>query len=169
EKLEKQQMKMTLLIKNVDKTINARKGLIIMKDKEKFEGIKQNLIQENEKKYGTEIRQKYGEKAVKESNEKFMGLSEEDYAKMQETAQKINALLEKAVLNGEDPAGETGKEIAALHREWLGFTWKGYSPEAHIGLTQMYLDDERFTKYYDKNVKGCAEFLNKAVKSMLGK
>ncbi|MDP4108592.1 MAG: MerR family transcriptional regulator, partial [Bacillota bacterium] len=66
EKLEKQQMKLTLLIKNVDKTINARKGLIIMKDKEKFEGIKQNLIQENEKKYGAEIRQKYGEKAVKE-------------------------------------------------------------------------------------------------------
>ena len=32
-----------------------------MSNKEKFQGFKQKLVEENEKKYGQEIREKYGE------------------------------------------------------------------------------------------------------------
>ena len=168
EELIKRQERLFLLIRNVDKTIKSKKGMIMMNDNEKFAGFKKELISENESKYGAEIREKYGDAAVNESNEKLQHISQGDYDRMQETAQKINMLLEKAVLAGDDPAGEKGKEIAALHKEWLGFTWPQYSPGAHAGLAQMYVDDERFTEYYDKNVKGCADFLRQAVLSWLG-
>ena len=36
-----------------------------MSAEEKFEGFKKNIIQENEKKYGKEIREKYGEPDTK--------------------------------------------------------------------------------------------------------
>lgn len=160
--------RLSVLIGNVDKTILAQKGLTEMNDKEKFEGFKKDLIDRNEKQYGAEIREKYGEQTVKESNRKLMNLSQEAYDRMQKTGEKISRLLEQVVRENADPAGEEGKKIAALHREWLGFTWPQYSPEAHAGLTQMYVDDERFTAYYDKNVKGCAAFLRKAVLAWLG-
>lgn len=134
-----------------------------MSDKEKFEGFKKELIEKNEKKYGAEIRGKYGNDMVEESNVRLMGLSEEQYNRMQELGEEIQALLEESVRNHEYVEDEIGEKVAMLHKEWLGFTWPTYSPQAHRGLVQMYTADERFKVYYDKNVEGCAEFLKRAV------
>lgn len=71
--------------------------------------------------------------------------------------------LEEAVKEGAKPDSETGKRIVMLHKEWLGFTWKEYTAQAHNGLVQMYLADDRFLQYYNRNVNGCAEFLVAAV------
>lgn len=166
--LLRRQERLSLLIRNVDRTIQAQKGGTPMNDKEKFEGFKRALVEENEARYGAEIRQKYGAGAVERSNARLMNLTEDAYRRMQETAEKIGALLERAVRSGADPAGEAGKEIAALHKEWLAFTWPNYSPKAHAGLADLYVADERFTAYYDKNVKGCAAFLNRALHAWLG-
>lgn len=62
-----------------------------------------------------------------------------------------------------DPAGELAQEAADLHRQWLMFFWDGYTREAHEGIVQMYVDDERFKAYYDKTQPGLAEFLRKVV------
>ena len=86
---------------------------------------------------------------------------------MQALAEEINSWLENAVQNEEDPAGETGQKLAAMHKEWLTLTWPNYSKEAHAGVVQMYVDDERFTAFYDKNVTGCARFLRDAVLAYL--
>ena len=37
--------------------------------------------------------------------------------------------------------------------------WDKYSKEAHIGVTQMYVDDPRFSEYYERIAPGCAVFL----------
>ena len=42
-----------------------------MSDKEKFEGFKKKMIDDNEKKYGKEIREKYGNDTVEKSNKKI--------------------------------------------------------------------------------------------------
>jgi hypothetical protein len=62
-----------------------------------------------------------------------------------------------------DPAGELAQKAADLHKQWLTFYWNDYSKEAHAGLAQMYVDDERFTAYYDKEQPGTAEFLRDAI------
>lgn len=163
EKLQKQEQRIQLLIQTVKKTILKEQGGIFMSDKEKFTGFKKELIEKNEAQYGAEIRKKYGDKEVDESNRKMMNLSEEEYEKIQSIAEEIKVRLEKAVSENADAKGSTGKEIVELHKSWLGYTWASYSAKAHCGLGEMYVADERFTKYYDDKVKGCAEFLRDAI------
>jgi DNA-binding transcriptional MerR regulator len=50
------------LILTVEKTLKYNKGEIEMSNKEKFEGFKEALVEDNEKKYKEEIRKKYGER-----------------------------------------------------------------------------------------------------------
>lgn len=163
EKLIEKRRQIDLLIENVKKTIGKEEGKNKMSDQEKFEGFKKELVEKNEQKYGKEVREKYGDEVVDQSNAKMMGLTEEQYSHMQELGEKINLLLEEAVKNHEYVEDEIGEQVALLHKEWLGYTWPTYSTQAHRGLVQMYVLDERFKAYYDKNVEGCAEFLKQAV------
>ena len=163
EKLIEKRRQIDLLIENVKKTIGKEEGKNKMSDREKFEGFKKELVEKNEQKYGKEVREKYGDEVVDQSNAKMMGLTEEQYTHMQELGEKINLLLEEAVKNHEYVEDEIGERVALLHKEWLGYTWQTYSTQAHRGLVQMYVLDERFKAYYDKNVEGCAEFLKRAV------
>lgn len=162
-RLQDDQARMGRLIHTVQRTIQSEEGGIPMRDKEKFEGFKKALVEENERKYGKEIREKYGEQAVNESNASMMNLTQAEYDAMQALGAELQEKLERAVRERESPAGETGKSIALLHKRWLGYTWGHYSPSAHAGLAQMYVDDDRFTAYYDKQVSGCAQFLRDAV------
>lgn len=161
--LQAQRVQLERLIGNVEKTIQKEEGNITMTDAEKFEGLKKQLIDDNEKQYGDEIRGKYGDSAVDASNAKMAGMSQAKFDAMQADAQAILEKLKQAVMAGEAPSGDAGREIALLHKKWLGYTWPQYSVEAHLGLAQMYLADERFTAYYDKACPGAAQFLADAV------
>lgn len=70
QKLLEKREQLDLLISNVDKTISLTEGRITMSNKEKFEGFKQKLVDDNEMKYGKEAREKYGDDAVNKSNQK---------------------------------------------------------------------------------------------------
>lgn len=131
-------------------------------DKEKFEGFKKNLIDENEKKYGKEIREKYGDSTVDSSNAKMLNMTQEQYEELEELSKEVIDTFKEAYATG-DPAGELAQKAADLHRQWLSFTWPKYSKEAHAGVAQMYVDDERFTKYYDQHQPGLSQFLRDAV------
>lgn len=135
-----------------------------MKDKMEFEAFKKQGVEENEKTYGREARERYGDKAVDEANQKMLGLSEAEYQRFKELEEEVLCCLEAAVTNEIFPESEEGKRIVQLHKEWLGFTWKQYSPQAHKGLAEMYLADERFMAYYDRTVSGCTKFLVEAVR-----
>lgn len=163
EALLKRQAQTARLIETVRRTIEQEKGGRPMTDAEKFEGFKEKLIQENEERYGKEVREKYGEEAVEASNAKMMNMSRQDYDAMQALGAEILQRLEVAVKAGEVPGSQEGGEITRLHRKWLGYTWGQYSAAAHRGLGDMYVADERFTAYYDQNVPGCARFLRDAI------
>lgn len=166
--LKERREQLDRLIETVNKTILTEEGKTAMTDREKFEGFKSRAIEENEKKYGAEIREKYGDKTVDAGNEKFGNLTPEQYRRMQELEARLLSGLEQAVRNGSDPAGETGKKLAEMHREWLTFVWPEYTEQAHAGLVRMYVEDERFRKHYDGGVKGCAAFLRDAVLAHTG-
>lgn len=156
------------LLTTLDKTILTEEGKCTMTDAEKFEGFKQKLVDENEAQYGAETREKYGDAAVEASNAKLMGLSPEQYDAMQAVGAQINAALTAAVRAGEAPGGPEGRRIAGLHKQWLCYTWPKYTPQAHRGLAEMYVADERFTAYYDAETPGCAAFLRDAVAAFTG-
>jgi DNA-binding transcriptional MerR regulator len=159
--LEKEQL--ISLINNVEKTIMSKERKIKMTNEEKFGGFKKRLINENEEKYGQEIRKLYGEDTVKKSNERVKNMNKEDHENMKKVEDELIKTLQEAMKSG-DPAGELAQKAADLHRQWLSFYWGSYSKEAHAGLVRMYVTDERFKQYYDdKNQPGTAEFLREAV------
>ena len=161
--LEEQKSNIDSLIQNIKMTLLAMEGEYEMADKERFEAFKEDLIKENEAKYGAEIREKYGDETIDASNAKIMGMSEEKYDRFKALEEEIKAKLNEAVAAKMNPADEIGKTITQLHKEWIMMTWKTYSSEAHKGLSKMYAFDDRFKSYYDSKLEGCAEFLQKAI------
>jgi len=133
-----------------------------MSDKEKFEGFKKTMIEDNEKKYSEEIRKKYGEEAVNKSKNKLKNMTKEQYAEIEALSNSVLETLKKAYATC-NPAGELSQKAADLHRQWLSFYWDNYSKEAHANIAQMYVDDERFIAYYDKIQPGASAFLRDAI------
>ncbi len=162
EKLLAKREQLDMLIANIDKTIEASEGRIKMTDNEKFIGFKQKMIDDNEKKYGKEIREKYGDEVINQSNNKIKGMTEEQYAQLEKIGASVIDTLKAAFATG-NPAGELAQKTADLHRQWLSFSMSSYSKEVHAGIAQMYVCDDRFKAYYDKEQPGSAEFLRDAI------
>ena len=162
EKLLLKIEQLNLLVVNVDKTIELTEGRIKMSDKEKFDGFKEKLVDDNEKLYGKEIRAKYGDEVVNKSNNKLKNMTQDEHDKVTKLANEVIETLDEAFKTG-DSAGELAQKAAEMHRQWLSFYWGSYTKAAHAGVAQMYVDDERFTAYYDKKQPGTAKFLRDAV------
>ena len=133
-----------------------------MTQNENFEVFKQSLIDENERKYGAEIRKKYGDKTVDESNAHLNALSQERYNESECLRLELERTLKTAFDSG-DPAGELAQRACDIHRQWLCVFYPNYSKEYHKGLGEMYVTDERFSANYDKLAPGCTEFFRDAI------
>lgn len=162
ETLTQKRNRIDLLIENVTKTIQTIKGEIIMTDNEKFEGFKQNLINENEAKYGKEIREKYGDDAVNASNAKVKGMTKEQHEEVVSLQLEFEETL-KSAFETKDPASDLAQKACELHKQWLCYFYDGYCKEYHKGLGEMYVADERFRVHYDKLAPNCTEFLRDAI------
>ncbi|RSU09862.1 MerR family transcriptional regulator [Vagococcus elongatus] len=150
------------LLDLVDQSIMEKEGRINMSDKQKFEAFKKQQLEDNEKNYGKEIREKYGEKQVEASNRQFLNMSEKDYQERQEVEKELFELLSKhQKIN--IPSTEAEK-IFRLHKAWISQAWGRYSAESHKGVAQMYVESEEFTCYYDeRTVEGAARFLRDVI------
>ncbi len=165
--LEKQRADTEALIRTLKKTIQSMKGECEMSDRERFQALKEKAVHANEEAYGVEARKKYGDDQIHESNRKMLNMTEVQWDRFMELEKAILQRLEECVKKGVSADSAEAKEIVAMHKEWLCMTWKQYRVEAHKGVAAMYVADERFTKYYDRNVTGCAKLLNKAVQHWL--
>ena len=92
----------------------------------------------------------------------LMKMSEEEYNEADALAKEIIEQLIAAKKIG-DPSSKEAQALAELHKKWLSIYWDKYSKEAHAGVAQMYVCDERFKEYYDKHGEGLAEFLRDAI------
>jgi DNA-binding transcriptional MerR regulator len=167
EQLLDKRSQLDRLIANVEMTIASNEGRITMTDKEKFEGFKQKMVEDNEQKYGKEIREKYGDNAINNSNQKVLNMTQEQHDEVTRLAEELHSVLAEAYKTG-DPSSDLAQKAADLHKRWLTYYWIEYSKEAHAGLAQMYVDDKRFTAYYDKEQPGTAEFLRDAIHIFTG-
>ena len=165
--LEEEKKKIDSMINSVKLSIKSLKGEYNMSDKDKFEVFKKNLIDKNERTYGKEIREKYGDDSIDESNRKMLNMNEEDYKIFKELEENILTLVEKCVKENLDLDSKEAKELANMHQKWMKMTWNKYSVEAHKSLAMMYTMDERFKEYYDRNIEGCADYLSMAIENNL--
>ena len=161
--LEEERERIQGLIFSVKETILTQERNEIMSDEKKFEAFKRDALEEYGRTYEAESREKYGDAEVDGMIARIKGVPLEQYAEWERLGREILEKLPAAVAAGADPAGEKGKEIAELHRRWLTITGSKYDVQRHRGLAELYIQDERFTAYYDRERPGCAQFLRDAV------
>ncbi|MDL4843139.1 MerR family transcriptional regulator [Aquibacillus rhizosphaerae] len=145
------------MIEMINKTIQHVNGEVNMTNKEKFEGFDFSYNP-----YEKEARERWGDKAVDNSNVKIDSLSDNQQKllsnKMNEIYRNLANLLEYAP--------ESDKTQKAI-KEWYDFlnneTGHHYSLEAFKGLGQIYVADERFTENIDKFGEGLAVYMCNAM------
>ncbi len=171
EKYKLQRQHIDDIIKNIELSLKDIKGEIKMSNQDKFktiqefENFKDKILSDNEKKYGEEMRAKpsqYDPEMVKYSQNKVKNMSKEEFDEIENLRKDIQQLLEENA-NNETFDSEIAELIYNKHKQWLFFYWGKYSVETHRGVCDMYILDERFKKYYDANINGCAEFLRTCV------
>ena len=161
--LEQERSRLNALIRSVQNTISAQERKIMMNDQEKFEALKQRIITTHEERYGREARAQYGDQMVDAAQAAVRNLTQEQYREWTKLGEEIRQRLEEAVRSSLQPDSLAGREITQLHRRWLTLTGTAYDPAMHKGLAQLYIQDARFSAYYDRTVSGCARFLCEAV------
>lgn len=160
--LLKKQTRLAEILETLEKTIEAKRGGSTMTNEEKFTGLKKQIIAENEERYGAEVRDTYGDALVDASNAKMMGLSEQDFEEMKRVEVELLEILKRATPTN-DLESQDAKQMVTLHKAWLNYTWPQYSADAHKGLAEMYVADERFSQYYNQHVPGAAKYLRDSI------
>ena len=73
--IQKKRDQLNTLLTTIDQTIAYQKGVVKMKNEDKFKGLIEQEIESNESKYGDEIRDKYGDSVVDASYAKMRKMS----------------------------------------------------------------------------------------------
>jgi DNA-binding transcriptional MerR regulator len=162
QQLIEKQKRIQTLIATVTKTIKAKERGLLMNDQEKFEGFKKKLVEDNEQRYGNEIREKYGDEVINQSYQKVKNMTKADYSAVTALEQQMMNQLKEA-FKTQDPGHPSTQAAVDLHRQWLSFYWDDYSKKAHAEVAQMYVADQRFKDYYDQQEPGLAAFLKEAI------
>lgn len=109
--------------------------------------------------YAAEAEQRWGHtEAYRQSQERVKRLTKEDWERIKNEG---DALLRKLVSQMEakaDPASPQVQELIAQHYDGLR-TFYEPNLELYAGLANMYVDDARFTAFYDKYASGLAAYL----------
>jgi DNA-binding transcriptional MerR regulator len=143
------------MLNTIDKTIQHSKGEIHMTNQEKFQGF-----DFSKNPYEQEARERWGDKAVDDSQARFGKMSADD---QQAFGQSMNELYTRlAALRHNSPESD---ESQLAIKEWYDMLNQvgSYSLEAFKGLGQMYVDDVRFTKNIDKFGEGLAQYMRDAM------
>ncbi len=143
--LEAQKAHTEALIGLVRRSITAMKGEEAMTDAEKFQAFKEHVVERQEKMYGAEAREKYGDSQVDAARQKVLDMTPETYERFENLGKEIRLRLAEAVTAGVSPESPEAERIVMLHKEWLGMTWKTYTEEAHRAMADLYMADERLT------------------------
>ena len=152
-------------IANVRRTLDHVQKEQTMDDRERFEGLKRETINHNEQTFGKEARQRHGEAAVDAANEALLAMDEQTWNDMNALEGRILELLRAAQTTG-DVTGEAARALVSAHARWLQMHWGAgaYNAEAHRGLADGYLHDDRFVAYYDNACgAGATQFLRDAI------
>lgn len=152
--LEKRR-RMDDMITMIEKTIQNTKGEFNMSNKEKFAGF-----DFSHNPHEQEARERWGNNAVDDSNEKINNMPKDQQKVLRE---EFDAIYEKlATLRHLPPESNAAKAAIEVWYDYLNKVGN-FSLDAFKGLGQVYVDDERFTKNIDQYGDGLAVFMRDAM------
>ncbi|MFB7273981.1 TipAS antibiotic-recognition domain-containing protein [Streptomyces sp. NPDC056244] len=113
--------------------------------------------------YEQEVTERWGREAYEKGDRWWRSLSEQERKEFQDRHEAIARDWGRAKEAGLAPDSDEAQDIARRHCAWLSVTVETTKSYV-IGVTKMYVDDERFTAAYDKYRKGTAVLVRDAMK-----
>lgn len=159
--LNLRKIKLEQLVNNVQNTIKTLKGESTMSDKDKFKGLKEELIRKNDKEYKDEVISKWSEEKYETSQNMFMDMTKEKFDHFNNLFIEIIEVLKK--IKQDENNEDLKKKVAFLHKEWLTLAWGYYDRSIHLNIVDMYIQDERFEKTFNEYGLGLTKILRDAV------
>jgi DNA-binding transcriptional MerR regulator len=157
--LDLKKRRLERLMRTIDKTMFTLKGGETMSNDDTFSAFNDPAYQ----KHKDEVQQRWGDTdAYKQSKVRVGKMSKADLERVkaegEDIANSIAGLLKKGCIAD---SAEVQEQIGRFYTHLHAF----YDPsfEMFKGLGQMYVDDPRFTEYYEKRAKGLAVFMRDAM------
>jgi DNA-binding transcriptional MerR regulator len=147
-------------IKAVEELMNAHRDGIQLSAEEQVEIFGTTAFGSE---YAAEAEERWGETdAWKQSQQRVSQLRKQDWIAVKTEGDALLADLAQAKRDGVVPGSTTANELAARHRASIE-RFYDCGDEMHRNLAEMYLADERFTRYYDDVEPGLAQFVHDIV------
>ncbi len=159
--LLKRRDRLDKLLETVDKTLQTFKGGNIMQDKDYFENFDMTEIEEQQKKYAKEVDQKYPGWQQRDKTKRY---GKREWAEVMQKGGQIQTDLAELMAAGREPADPAVQAVIDRHFHYIDDSFYDCSLEVYEGLSNLYVDDQRFTENIDKMKPGLADFQSRAMK-----
>lgn len=147
-------------IKAVEELMSAHRSGIQLTAEEQIEIFGTTAFGED---YAVEAEQRWGETdAWKQSQQRAAAFTKQDWIDIKAEGDALLQALAEAKRDGVQPGSPVAEELVARHRAAIE-RFYDFGGEMHRNLVQMYLADERFTRYYDDVEPGLAQFVHDIV------
>lgn len=155
--LEKRKVRLSELLKTIDKTINQiKEENAMVSEEELYEGFSKEEITAWKK----EIDEKYDPKVVSESYQNLKKMTKADFKQVKEEQEAVAKELAELMDYPID-----SKEVQKLIQRHHSNNERFYKTDANMykGLADMYVSDSRFAEFYDKHKPGLSGFIREAM------
>lgn len=158
--IELKKKRLTGLIKTIDKTLiklEKDKPMDEQDLKETYDTFGEDTV----KKYAAEVKERWGNtEAYKQSMERYSKMTKADMEKYKTDSDIFMKKAAEVSVHG--ALSPEFQEIIAQHFDALR-TWYEPNFEMYRGMAKMYVDDSRFTAYYEKYKPGLAKIFSEGM------
>ena len=157
EQIKKRANRLQQLLGTINKTIeNIKSEEKMMGDNELYSGFNRHEV----KNIKDEVIKRWGRESLEETERRIREEGKKGWKKHRETDEEIKRLL--ASMIGFNPADIRVQKVILRHFHLMNLFYE-VSKERYRALGKMYIEDERFTKHYEKYGTGLAEFIHKSI------
>lgn len=147
------------LIRAVDAAVDAHDAGISLTDEQLFEVFGDF----DPRQYADEVRQRWGHtEAYRQSQQRALRFTQDDWRQVKAEGEEIARRFAQVMTSGEAASSPAADAVVMAHRRHLG-RFYDCSAEMHRGLGELYVEDHRFTAYWDAYAPGLARFVHDAI------
>jgi MerR family transcriptional regulator, thiopeptide resistance regulator len=151
---------LTEMIAAVEKAMEAEHVGINLTPEERFEVFGEH----DPEQYAVEAEERWGDtEPYQESRRRAAAYTKEDWKRAMADQQATTQAFAQALRAGQPPTSQAAMDLAEEHRLHIDRWFYECSYEMHRKLGAMYLDDARFTAFYDNVEPGLAVYVHAAI------
>ena len=141
----------------VDAAIAAERNGTPIEESKMFEGF-------DPSQYEDEARERWGDtEPYRESARRTNEYGDAEWRSIRSESDAIVRELVALMRSGAPADGPDARALAERHREHISRWFYPCSPRMHRGLAEMYIADERFTRTYEREAAGLAQYFHDAI------